>query len=106
VDIGFVALAGHTLLLATGEDGLGYLDIREWVASGPRMQPVVVDQGGRSWTEEQEAPVEIPLEAVRFLPIAAGAVRAVTAIDSGRAFATVGQRKRRQRLDTVLVNLP
>jgi hypothetical protein len=106
VDIGFVALAGHTLLLATGEDGLGYLDIREWVASGPRMQPVVVDQGGRSWTEEQEAPVEIPLEAVRFLPIAAGAVRAVTGIDSARAFATVGQRKRRQRLDTVLVNLP
>jgi len=41
VDIGFVALAGHTLLLATGEDGLGYLDIREWVANGPRTESML-----------------------------------------------------------------
>lgn len=106
LDIGFVALAGHMLLFAAGEDGLGYLDIRAWVAQGPRTVSVLVHQDGRSRTEAQEAPVEIPLDAVRFLPIAAGAVRAVTAIDSERVFVTVDQGKLRRRLDTVLVNLP
>jgi hypothetical protein len=65
-----------------------------------------VHQDGQVRTEEQSAPVEIPFDAVHFLPIAAGAVRSVTAIDSRRAFVTVEQSKLRRRLDTVLVNLP
>ena len=106
VDIGAVALAGRTLLLAAGKSGLGYLDIGEWVARGPRTVPVTVYEGRRSRTEEEEAPVEIPLDAVRFLPVAAGAVRAVTAIDGSRALVTVAHGKLRRRLDTQLVTLP
>lgn len=70
------------------------------------MVPVFVHQDGRFRTEAQEAPVTIPLDTVRFLPIAAGSVRAVTAIDSGRAFVTVDQSKLRRGLEPVLVNLP
>jgi hypothetical protein len=106
VDIGSVALAGHTLLLAAGEDGLGYLDIHAWVAQGPRTVPVSVHQDGQVRTEEEAAPVEIPLDAVHFLPIAAGAVRAVTAIDSRRALVTIDHRQLGRGLDTELVNLP
>jgi hypothetical protein len=80
IDFTSVALTGDTLWIAARADGIGVLDVQEWRAH----------RGTRA---------TIPLERVRFVPVAAGNVVRVVPAAPRTALAVIGGR----RPDTVAV---
>lgn len=90
LDVHGVALSGTTLYVAAGADGLGALDIAEWVAQGPVQETVEIYEGKKGHrTERREAFAPIPLTALHRTAVPDGPVQAVVAAEGG-AFAVVG----------------
>jgi hypothetical protein len=82
VELASVAIAEGTLWIAARADGLGVLDARPWLSPA-------------------RTPATIPLDRVRFVPVAAGRVEGVVPVARRTALAVVGRR----RPDSVMVSL-
>ncbi|MFO0756707.1 MAG: hypothetical protein U0359_09460 [Byssovorax sp.] len=100
-DLRALALAGDRLLLAAGDDGLALLPVPPRLSAGSRSS--------RHAVSLSDAP-SIPVESLRFVPVAEGTVVDVVPVDERRAFAIVETPRRGlfggKPLDAVLCALP
>jgi hypothetical protein len=98
-ELSAVALSGTRLLLAAAADGIGSVDVGRWL--GPEEAPRL------EGPEARAAFTRIPLEEVRFQPLASGPACGVIAAGAQVAFAIVRSDPRQPHvLDTEIVQLP